>query len=92
METLFANKIHIKDLAVPNMLTFIRQRIRPSNESDIAMVKIYSRPYSREEINEAVAQISKYYSIPSTDIIDSFTSMMKVSSPSPLSLQARLLF
>ncbi len=50
MEALFAKKIHIRDLALSNMLSFIRQRVHASNMSDIAMVKIYSRAYSAQEI------------------------------------------
>lgn len=46
METLFAKRVHIKDLAVSNILPFLRHSISPSNMSDIAMVKIYSRPYA----------------------------------------------
>lgn len=91
METLFASKIHIKDLAVANMLTFIRQTIRPSNMSDIAMIKIYSRPYSRREIDDAATQINQFYSVPPADIAESLASLMRVCNPSPLSLQARLL-
>jgi hypothetical protein len=45
MEALFNRKTHIKELALTNLLHFISHWVRPTNVSDINMLKIYSRTY-----------------------------------------------
>ncbi len=48
IQGLFVKKLHIKDLALGNIIHFLTHWIKPSNVSDVNMLKIYSNKFSKQ--------------------------------------------